>query len=301
MGLWWKSSFDIVVASRQDETRQEKKKKREREREVLFNMFVNQLSASRPSRVATRRGRSNTLVVRALNFGKKTATTTKGKKEPAKKSGGLFGSVGSKAKPEPAKKSAGGGLFGSKGSKPKKASAPAKKKAPAKKAGGTFSIGSKPKPAPKKAAKKTQRVGTKRANASGAPPGTVDLPFFGELKVGEQFKSGDEKYFSNVQKATNAKGAQAIVGYKGSGQKGSAPMVDAQGRKASYSGVVYRFGDKYGGNIDEFAPIFTPETRSPTGDTYEPGLLGIAVWFAGFASLLAVGGFSIYSTSALAG
>jgi len=281
-------------------------------------MFVNQLSASRPSRVATRRGRSNTLVVRALNFGKKTATTTKGKKEPAKKSGGLFGSVGSKAKPEPAKKSAGGGLFGSKGSKPKKASVPAKKKAPAKKAGGTFSIGSKPKapakkaggtfsigskpkPAPKKAAKKTQRVGTKRTNASGAPPGTVDLPFFGELKVGEQFKSGDERYFSNVQKGTNAKGAQAIVGYKGSGQKGSAPMVDAQGSKARYGGVVYRFGDKYGGNIDEFAPIFTPQTRSPTGDTYEPGLLGIAVWFAGFASLLAVGGFSIYSTSALAG
>mgnify|MGYP003320210556 CR=1 FL=1 len=88
-------------------------------------MFVNQLSASRPGRVATRRGRSNTLVVSALNFGKKTATTTKGKKEPAKKkSGGLFGS---KAKPEPAKKSAGGGLFGSKGSKQKKASAPAKK------------------------------------------------------------------------------------------------------------------------------------------------------------------------------
>jgi hypothetical protein len=225
----------------------------------------------------------------------------------------LFGSKGSKPKKAsaPAKKnSGGGGLFGSVGSKPK---APAKKKAggtfsigskpkaPAKKAGGTFSIGSKSKPAPKKAAKKTQRVGTKRTNASGAPPGTVDLPFFGELKVGEQFKSGDEKYFSNVQKGSNAKGAQAIVGYKGSGQKGSAPMVDAQGSKARYGGVVYRFGDKYGGNIDEFAPIFTPQTRSPTGDTYEPGLLGIAVWFAGFASLLAVGGFSIYSTSALAG
>merc|ERR1712222_176999 len=134
---------------RRDEAREEEE--RERERAALFNMFVNQLSASRPSRVATRRGRSNTLVVRALNFGKKTATTTKGKKEPAKKSGGLFGSVGSKAKPEPAKKSAGGGLFGSKGSKPKKASAPAKKKAPAKKAGGTFSIGSKPKAPAKKA------------------------------------------------------------------------------------------------------------------------------------------------------
>jgi len=279
-------------------------------------MFVNQLSASRPGRVATRRGRSNTLVVRALNFGKKTATTTKGKKEPAKKAGGgLFGSVGSKAKPEPAKKSAaGGGLFGSKGSKPKKASAPAKKKAggafsigskpkaPAKKkAGGTFSIGSKPKPAPKKAAKKTQRVGTKKTNGSSTPAGAVDLPFFGELNAGEMFKTGDDRYFSNVQKGSKAKGAQRIVGYKGSSEKGSAPLVDAQGVKAKYGGVVYRFGDKYGGNIDEFSPIFTPDTRSPTGDTYEPGLLGIAVWFAGFASLLAVGGFSIYSTSALAG
>jgi len=279
-------------------------------------MFVNQLSASRPGRVATRRGRSNTLVVRALNFGKKTATTTKGKKEPAKKAGGgLFGSVGSKAKPEPAKKSAaGGGLFGSKGSKPKKASAPAKKKAggafsigskpkaPAKKkAGGTFSIGSKPKPAPKKAAKKTQRVGTKKTNGSSTPAGAVDLPFFGELNAGEMFKTGDDRYYSNVQKGSKAKGAQRIVGYKGSSEKGSAPLVDAQGVKAKYGGVVYRFGDKYGGNIDEFSPIFTPDTRSPTGDTYEPGLLGIAVWFAGFASLLAVGGFSIYSTSALAG
>merc|ERR1712032_557846 len=112
------------IETRRDEAREEEE--RERERVVLFNMFVNQLSASRPGRVATRRGRSNTLVVRALNFGKKTATTTKGKKEPAKKSGGLFGSVGSKAKPEPAKKSAGGGLFGSKGSKPKKASASSK-------------------------------------------------------------------------------------------------------------------------------------------------------------------------------
>merc|ERR1711981_1412669 len=181
----------FVQAALDDDVAASKQEKRDRESGAI--MFVNQLSASRPGRVATRRGRSNTLVVRALNFGKKTATTTKGKKEPAKKAGGgLFGSVGSKAKPEPAKKSAaGGGLFGSKGSKPKKASAPAKKKA-----GGAFSIGSKPK-AP---AKKKQRVGTKKTNGSSTPAGAVDLPFFGELNAGQMFKSGDDRYFANVQK-----------------------------------------------------------------------------------------------------
>merc|ERR1712176_1605636 len=139
--------------------------KRERRACVIISMFVNKVSASRPSRVAARRGgRSNTLVVRALNFGKKTATTTKGK-EPEKKAGGLFGSFGSKPKPEPAKKSA-GGLFGSVGSKPKKAAAPAKKKANgngngtgggglfgsicSKKKAGTFSIGSKAKQPPRR-------------------------------------------------------------------------------------------------------------------------------------------------------
>ena len=91
------------------------------------------------------------------------------------------------------------------------------------------------------------------------------------------------------------------MGYRGSGQKGSAPDVDAQGNKAKYGGRVYRFGEKYGGNVDEYSPIFLPETRSSSGDTYQPGLLGIATWFVGFVSLLAVGGYAIYSTSALSG
>merc|ERR1712060_557046 len=78
------------------------------------------------------------------------------------------------------------------------------------------------------------------------------------------------------------------------------PAVDAQGRKARLGGVVYQFSSKYGGNIDEYSPIWTPETRQPGSDTYEPGLLGIAVWFVGFAGLLATGGFAIYTTSALA-
>ena len=118
------------------------------------------------------------------------------------------------------------------------------------------------------------------------------------MNIGEFFRP--DTYYKN---ATDNKqvSKEKAVGYKFSGTKGSAPEVDAQGVKARQGGVVYRFANKYGGNIDEFAPIWTPETRSPTGDTYEPGQLGLAVWLAGFASLLAVGAFSIYSTSALAG
>ena len=47
---------------------------------------------------------------------------------------------------------------------------------------------------------------------------------------------------------------------------------------------MFRFADKYQGNIDEYAPIYTPETRSSTGDTYAAGPLGLAVWFAGFSA-----------------
>ena len=74
------------------------------------------------------------------------------------------------------------------------------------------------------------------------------------------------------------------MGYKGSGQAGSAPLIDASGKKAKFGGKVFRFADKYQGNIDEYAPIYTPETRSSTGDTYAAGPLGLAVWFAGFSA-----------------
>ena len=127
-----------------------------------------------------------------------------------------------------------------------------------------------------------------------------ELPFFGKLDGGVLFKGGDEKYNEKVDKSSKAKGAQLSIGYKGSGQKGSAPEVDAQGRKARFGGVAYRYADKYGGNIDEYSPIFLPENRVKEADTYEPGLVGLAVWLAGFVGLLAVGGFAIYSTSALA-
>merc|ERR1739848_536356 len=102
------------------------------------------------------------------------------------------------------------------------------------------------------------------------------------------------------KKVAPRKGAQKAVGYSFSGAKGSAPDIDAQGKKARLGGRVYQFADKYGGNIDEYSPIWTPETRQPGSDDYEPGLAGLAVWFIGFAGLLATGGFAIYTTSALA-
>merc|ERR1712182_177815 len=216
---------------------------------------------------------------------------------------GLFGGGGKKAAVKEPKKSGGIGGF-SFGSKPK---APAK---PEKKSGGIggFSFGSKPKaPAkescpsqPKFGTKKvgTKKIGTKKVSANSTGSG-VDLPFFGNLDATDLVQTGNDRYYKDARKSTKAKGAQRAVGYKGSGEKGSAPDIDAQGVKAKYGGVVYRFSDKYGGNIDEFSPIFTPETRPMSGDVYEPGLLGLAIWAAGFVGLLAVGGYAIYSTSAL--
>ena len=68
----------------------------------------------------------------------------------------------------------------------------------------------------------------------------------------------------------NTIGHHRYIGYRGTGQAGSAPIDrDASGKKSKFGGKVYRFADKYGGKgIDEYAPIFSPEERSSTGDTY---------------------------------
>ena len=60
-------------------------------------------------------------------------------------------------------------------------------------------------------------------------------------------------------------------------------MQDAQGRPAKYGGRVYSLGPQ---GVDEYSPIYTPETFQTTGDTYAPGPLGLAVWAVGFAALL---------------
>merc|ERR1711933_239141 len=174
-----------------------------------------------------------------------------------------------------------------------------KKKAapPAKKSGTKFAFpGTQKKSAP---AKKRAPPPKKQKQAASSGGGSILDQFTGGIS--EQFSAGDQRYYGKAQSGTKAKGAQKAVGYKGSGEAGSVPMVDAQGNKSKFGGKVFRYADKYGGNIDEYAPIFTPETRSSTGDTYAAGPLGLAVWAAGLLSLLAVGGFAIYSTSALAG
>jgi len=164
--------------------------------------------------------------------------------------------------------------------KKKEAAAPAKK---GKKAPPPKKVSKKPAPAKK---------GKKAASSEKAGPtlleGVIDM-------IGTNADTLEQR----ARKGSYAKGAQKYIGYRGSGQKGSAPDVDSQGNKAKFGGVVYRFGDKYNGNIDEFAPIFTPDERSSTGDTYAGGFLGLAIWFVGLSSLLAVGGYSIYATSAL--
>jgi len=96
-------------------------------------------------------------------------------------------------------------------------------------------------------------------------------------------------------KGGGSKGGQAGVGYKGSTIPGSAPTT-----RDGKPGAVYKLGIKNGlGNVDEYSPIYVPGEWKSDGDTYEPGALGLAVWAAGFLSLLGVSGFLIYYTSAL--
>jgi len=100
--------------------------------------------------------------------------------------------------------------------------------------------------------------------------------------------------YAKAQSGTTAKGGQKAAGYKGSGQQGSAPTKDAQGRPAKYGGRVYALGPE---GVDEYSPIYTPETFQSTGDTYAPGPLGLTVWAVGFSALLLVGAYAIVSTS----
>jgi photosystem II protein len=73
---------------------------------------------------------------------------------------------------------------------------------------------------------------------------------------------------------------------------------DPQGREGKGYGV-YRFSDKYGANIDGYAPIYQPDEWSDTGNTFTPGVPGLIAWFALVVVLLGVGANLIYSTSQL--
>jgi len=157
--------------------------------------------------------------------------------------------------------------------------------------------GGKGKPAKRQAAKPKRKVAPKPKRGAAQKKQNDSNVFdfdFGKIFDGESYKEGAKAG------GTDLAPAQKAVGYKATGARGSAPDVDAQGKKARLGGRVYQFADKYGGNIDEYSPIWTPETRAPGGDVYEPGLAGLAVWFIGFTGLLLTGGFAIYTTSALA-
>ncbi|KAJ4754824.1 Photosystem II 10 kDa polypeptide [Rhynchospora pubera] len=75
--------------------------------------------------------------------------------------------------------------------------------------------------------------------------------------------------------------------------------LDASGRKSKGKGV-YQFVDKYGANVDGYSPIYSPETWSPSGDTYAGGTTGLLIWAVTLAGLLAGGALLVYNTSALA-
>ena len=78
----------------------------------------------------------------------------------------------------------------------------------------------------------------------------------------------------------------------GSTIAGSAPTT-----RSGKPGLVYKLGMKNGkGNIDEYAPIYTPEEWKVDGDTYEPGIPGLAAWAATLGAVLLAGAFAIYTT-----
>jgi len=78
----------------------------------------------------------------------------------------------------------------------------------------------------------------------------------------------------------------------GSTIAGSAPTT-----RSGKPGLVYKLGMKNGkGNIDEYAPIYTPEEWKVDGDTYEPGIPGLAAWAATLGAVLLAGAFAIYQT-----
>eukprot|EP00667_Euglena_gracilis_P020954 EG_transcript_22790 len=96
-------------------------------------------------------------------------------------------------------------------------------------------------------------------------------------------------------KGGKARGGQVGVGYKGSTEPGSAPPT-----RDGKPGYVYKLGLKNGlGNVDEYSPIYTPETWKKDGDVYEPGATGLALWAAGLLALLGVSAYLIYATSQL--
>merc|ERR1719356_595274 len=88
----------------------------------------------------------------------------------------------------------------------------------------------------------------------------------------------------------NLEGSSRFMSKKG--------WVDPQGRQGKGFGV-YRFANKYGGNIDRYSPIYRPDDWSDTGDTFSLGTKGLIAWAGLVVVLLGVGGTLIVQTSQL--
>merc|ERR1711904_96499 len=74
--------------------------------------------------------------------------------------------------------------------------------------------------------------------------------------------------------------------------------VDSQGRKGKGYGV-YRYANKYGGNIDGYSPIYSPDEWSDSGNTFSLGTKGLLAWAGLVTVLLGVGINLVISTSQL--
>ncbi|GAQ79855.1 photosystem II 10 kDa polypeptidepsbR1-2 [Klebsormidium nitens] len=122
---------------------------------------------------------------------------------------------------------------------------------------------------------------------------TSAAPALPPMRTSSSLRANKNSPFSN--KSAPAQGAQKLVGYKGSTMPGSAPP-----RRDGKPGVVYRLKAENGKmNVDEYSPIFTPEKWSPTGDTYAPGLAGIALWAITFTTVIGGAAYLVVNTSAL--
>merc|ERR1712216_5852 len=92
-----------------------------------------------------------------------------------------------------------------------------------------------PRKAPRKAPAKPKRA-TKTAKAN-------ETNLF-DFNFGKLF--GAQTYYDDAASGSKATSKEKAVGYRGTGERGSAPDVDAQGKKARLGGRVYQFADKYG-------------------------------------------------------
>mmetsp|Transcript_27607 Transcript_27607/g.67923 ORF Transcript_27607/g.67923 Transcript_27607/m.67923 type:complete len:138 (-) Transcript_27607:281-694(-) len=97
---------------------------------------------------------------------------------------------------------------------------------------------------------------------------------------------------SGPKSGTKSQGGQAGVGYKGSTQAGSAPKT-----RGGKNGYVYKLGLRNGkANVDEYSPIWDPNSFKTDGDKYEGDLRLAAVALVG---VVGTGALAILFTSSL--